>query len=99
MPAGVVNERNVRKSDGVKPKVSALRTGETLLNRQEAPTSHNPRHGASLFDRGRVRLCMGKREKPKTPHLYPLPFERGEARQSQSAALLDVKRLRSTFCF
>src|SRR5690242_17204472 len=55
MPTGVFNARKVRDSDGLKPKMSAFRTGETLLKRQEVPTSYNPRHGRLALRKGERR--------------------------------------------
>src|SRR4030095_11406199 len=84
MPAVFFNARKVRSSDGVKPKVSALRTGETLLNREEAPTSYNPRHGHPPFEREREGEAYAgeSARSQKPPHFYPLPSARGEVRQA-----------------
>ena len=53
MPTGVFNERRVRNSDGLKPKLSALRTVQRLLKKQGSPTSSlQDGWGASLLPKG-----------------------------------------------
>src|SRR5262245_52837105 len=93
MPTGVFSERRVRNSDGLNPKLSALRTVQRLLKKQRPPTSSlQDGWGASLLPNGEgEREGQSEHAQLRNPSPLPSPLLKGERRYKPRSRIAEPK--------